>query len=75
MMVKLRMQIEQPLGDYNPDFIYGFGFNLGWKGFDFNVQFQGVEGRKAADRMVYYTESGEGFFVPNQYYVDNYFHR
>ena len=61
------------LGDYNPDFTYGFGLNLGWKGFDFSVQFQGIEGRKAADRMVYFVESGEGFFVPNQYYVDNYF--
>lgn len=61
------------LGDYNPDFTYGFGFNANYKGFDLSIQFQGVEGRKAADRMVYYTESGEGFFVPNQYYVDNYF--
>ncbi|MEM1321511.1 MAG: TonB-dependent receptor [Bacteroidota bacterium] len=61
------------LGDYNPDFTYGFGFNLDFKGFDLALQFNGVEGRKAADRMVYYTESGEGFFVPSQYYVDNYF--
>ena len=61
------------LGDYNPDFTYGFGFNAGFKGFDLNVQFTGIEGRKASDRMVYYTESGEGFFVPSQYYVDNYF--
>ena len=61
------------LGDYNPDFTFGFGFNAAYKGFDLSVQFTGVSGRKAADRMVYYTESGEGFFVPNQYYVDNYF--
>lgn len=61
------------LGDYNPDFTYGFGFNLAYKGFDLGVQFNGVSGRKAADRMVYYTESGEGFFVPNKYYADNYF--
>ena len=61
------------LGDYNPDFTFGFGFNAALKGFDLSVQFTGVEGRKAADRMVYFTESGEGFFVPNQYYVDNYF--
>lgn len=60
-------------GDYNPDFTYGFGFNLAYKRFSLNVQFNGVEGRKAADRMVYYTESGEGFFVPSQYYLDNYF--
>ncbi len=61
------------LGDYNPDFTYGFGFNAAYKGFDLNLQFTGVSGRKAADRMVYYTDSGEGFFVPSQYYVDNYF--
>ena len=61
------------LGDYNPDFTYGFGFSAGWQGFDLSAQFTGIEGRKAADRMVYYTESGEGFFVPNKYYVDNYF--
>ena len=61
------------LGDYNPDFTYGFGFNVDYKGFDLAIQFNGIEGRKAADRMVYYTESGEGFFVPSKYYVDNYF--
>lgn len=61
------------LGDYNPDFTYGFGFNVGYEGFDLAIQFNGVEGRKAADRMVYYTESGEGFFVPSKYYTDNYF--
>ena len=61
------------LGDYSPNFTYGFGFNLAYKGFDLGAQLYGVEGRKAADRMVYYTESGEGFFVPSQYYLDNYF--
>ncbi len=61
------------LGDYNPDFSYGFGINASFKGFDLSVQFTGIEGRKAADRMVYYAESGEGFFVPSKYYVDNYF--
>jgi len=61
------------LGDYNPDFTYGFGFTVDYKGFDLSAQFTGVEGRKAADNMVYDAESGEGFFVPTQYYVDNYF--
>ena len=61
------------MGDYNPDFAYGFGLNLSYQGFDLAAQFYGIEGRKAADRMVYYTESGEGFFVPSQYYLDNYF--
>lgn len=61
------------LGDYNPDFTYGFGINLAYKGFDLSAQFNGIEGRKVSDRMVYFAESGEGFFVPTQHYVDNYF--
>lgn len=61
------------LGDFNPDFTYGFGFTLNYKGFDFSAQFTGVEGRKVSDRMVYFAESGEGFFVPSQHYFDNYF--
>lgn len=60
-------------GDYNPDFTYGLGFNLVYDHFDLGVTFNGIEGRKAADRMVYYTESGEGFFVPSKYYVENYY--
>ena len=61
------------LGDYNPDFTYGFGINLAYKGFDLALQFTGIEGRVASDRMVYFTDSGEGFFVPSKYYYDNYF--
>ncbi|MBS9461071.1 TonB-dependent receptor [Flagellimonas sp. 389] len=61
------------LGDYNPDFTYGFGFTVNYKGFDLSAQFTGIEGRKVADNMLYDAESGEGFFVPTQYYVDNYF--
>ncbi len=61
------------LGDYNPDFTYGFGFTLNYRGFDLTAQFTGVEGRKASDNMLYDAESGEGFFVPTKYYVENYF--
>ena len=60
-------------GDFNPDFTYGFGFTLNYKGFDLSAQFTGVEGRKVSDVLISRTESGEGFFVPSQYYVDNYF--
>ncbi len=60
-------------GDYNPDFTYGFGINLRFKGFDLDAQFFGIEGRKVVDNMVYRSESGEGFFVPTKYYFDNYF--
>lgn len=61
------------LGDYNPDFTYGFGFNAAYKGFDLGLQFFGIEGRKVVDYLIYSAESGEGFFVPTQYYYDNYF--
>ncbi|MEP5339029.1 MAG: TonB-dependent receptor [Algibacter sp.] len=60
-------------GDFNPDFTYGFGFTMNYKGFDMSAQFTGVEGRKVVDNLVYRSETGEGFFVPTQYYVDNYF--
>lgn len=32
------------IGDVNPDFFYGFSFNLRYKGFDFSALFQGVQG-------------------------------
>lgn len=32
------------LGDFFPDFIYGFNTNFSWKGFDLNIFFQGVQG-------------------------------
>ena len=60
-------------GDYNPDFTYGFGITLNYKGFDLNAQFFGIEGRKVVDNMVYRAESGEGFFVPTKHYFNNYF--
>ena len=34
------------VGNYMPDFYYGFGMNLGYKGFDFNMNFQGVYGNE-----------------------------
>lgn len=70
---KITSDDRTPSGDFNPDFTYGFGINADYKGFDLSLQFNGIEGRKAVDRMVWYAESGEGFFVPSQYYYDNYF--
>ena len=34
------------VGNYMPDFYYGFGINLGYKGFDFSAAFQGVYGNE-----------------------------
>ena len=34
------------VGNYMPDFYYGFGLNLGWNGFDFTASFQGVYGNE-----------------------------
>lgn len=60
-------------GDYNPEFTYGLGFTINYKGFDLGAQFFGIEGRKVSDNLVNRSESGEGFFVPTQYYADNYY--
>ena len=34
------------VGNYMPDFYYGFGLSLGWKGIDFAANFQGVYGNE-----------------------------
>ena len=34
------------VGNYMPDFYYGFGVQLGWKGLDFAANFQGVYGNE-----------------------------
>ena len=34
------------VGNYMPDFYYGFGINLGYKGLDFSAAFQGVYGNE-----------------------------
>jgi hypothetical protein len=60
------------VGDYNPDFTYGFGFNAGYKNFDLSAQFFGIEGRKVVDYFLFSSETGEGFTVPTKYYYENY---
>ena len=37
---------RQIVGNYMPDFYYGFGFQLGYKGFDLVANFQGVYGNE-----------------------------
>ena len=39
-------QDRQIVGNYMPDFYYGFGVSLGYKGFDFMANFQGVYGNE-----------------------------
>lgn len=34
------------VGNYMPDFYYGFGISLGWKGIDLSANFQGVYGNE-----------------------------
>ena len=34
------------VGNYMPDFYYGFGVQFGWKGLDLSVNFQGVYGNE-----------------------------
>ena len=37
------------IGDPNPDFTYGFGTSLTWKGFSLDMQFNGVQGNDIAN--------------------------
>ncbi|WP_405296819.1 SusC/RagA family TonB-linked outer membrane protein [Algibacter sp. Ld11] len=62
-------------GTYTPDFTYGFGSTITYKGFDFSFNFTGVSGRTMMDGdMASLTESGEGFAVPTTYYFENRYH-
>ncbi len=61
------------LGDYNAEVTYGFGVNLAYKGFDFNMSFNGTMGRVAFDEMTSrYLEYGEAFTNTNYHYFNNY---
>lgn len=61
------------LGDYNAEVTYGFGINLAYKGFDFNMNFNGTMGRVAFDEMTSrYLEYGEAFTNTNYHYFNNY---
>ena len=44
------------IGDPNPDVIFGFSFNLAFKGFDFNMFFQGTVGNEAFNYTKYFTD-------------------
>ena len=48
------------VGNYAPDFTYGFGTSLSWKGVDFNVAFQGVYGNEILNlsRRYFYNHEG-----------------
>ncbi|MDW5290972.1 TonB-dependent receptor [Formosa sp. PL04] len=62
-------------GTFTPDFVYGFGSNVTYKGFDFSFNFVGISGRTLMDGdMSSLTESGEGFAVPSTYYFENRYH-
>lgn len=48
------------VGNYMPDFTYGFGANLAWKGVDFAIAFQGVQGNEILNlsRRFFYNMEG-----------------
>lgn len=48
------------VGNYMPDFTYGFGGSLSWKGIDFNIAFQGVYGNKILNLNRRYLANVEG---------------
>ncbi|MCM1504387.1 MAG: TonB-dependent receptor [Muribaculum sp.] len=49
-------------GNYMPDFYYGFGFTLGYKGFDLAANFQGVYGNEILNLERRYLLNNEGSF-------------
>lgn len=62
-------------GTFTPDFTYGFGGNVSYKGFMFSFDFNGIAGRTLMDDdMASLSESGEGFGVPSTYYYKNRYH-
>lgn len=62
-------------GSYIPNFTYGFGANIDYKGFNFSFDFTGITGRTLLDGdMASLTEAGEGFSVPSKYYFNNRYH-
>lgn len=62
-------------GTYAPDFTYGFGANLHYKGFNLSFNFTGIKGRTLLDDdLSSLTEAGEGFALPTKYYFDNRYH-
>ncbi|MBK5208229.1 MAG: TonB-dependent receptor [Flavobacteriaceae bacterium] len=55
----------QFLGSPLPDFTYSFNANLEYKGFDFNVVFQGVQGNKIFNGTTYYNRSSTAYWNMN----------
>ena len=53
---------RQIVGNYMPDFYYGFGFQLGYKGFDLVANFQGVYGNEILNLERRYLCNMEGSF-------------
>ena len=56
------------IGDANPDFYYGFNFDLRWKNFDCSVLFQGVKGNDIFNmNSLRYNDLGKTQNIP--YYI------
>lgn len=53
------------LGNALPDFTYSLNTNFEYKGFDFNVMLQGVEGNKIFNGTSYYNMSSSAYFNLN----------
>jgi TonB-dependent starch-binding outer membrane protein SusC len=50
------------IGSPHPDFTYGVNVEFEYKGFDFKVFGQGVQGNKIFQATLYYLESGNGYW-------------
>lgn len=58
------------IGSPHPDFIYGFYINLGYKGFDFHVDFQGVSGSEIYNTLNLGLEDGSGVYNKHRGILD-----
>lgn len=51
---------RQIIGDYQPDFTYGFTTSLSYKNLDFSIALQGVEGNKVLNTLRHYIAIPQG---------------
>jgi len=58
---KIDTNDKEIVGNYAPDFTFGFSSNLEYKNFDFNLSLQGVQGNKVVNLNKRHYDSGESF--------------
>lgn len=57
---KITVDDRKIIGDYQPDFTYGFTASMNYKNVDFNIALQGVEGNEVLNTLRHYTAIPHG---------------